>query len=88
MIEGADGVELAVEAHGDRPAVLLVHGAAPTLGVWSSEDFALLERQMTDSEASVDGPWRYERIEGAGHWMQLDAPERVTTLLLEHLNAT
>ncbi len=88
MIEGADGVELAVEAHGDRPAVLLVHGAAPTLGVWSSGDRYLSEEQMERSGEQVTGPWRYERIEGAGHWMQLDAPERVTTLLLEHLNAT
>jgi pimeloyl-ACP methyl ester carboxylesterase len=27
----------------------------------------------------------YERIEGAGHWMQLDAPERVNELLVEFL---
>ena len=31
------------------------------------------------------GTWRYERIEGAGHWMQLDAPERVNELLLDFL---
>ncbi len=29
--------------------------------------------------------WRYERIDGAGHWMQLDAPERVNALLLDFL---
>lgn len=27
----------------------------------------------------------YERIEGAGHWLQLDATERVNELLLEFL---
>ena len=33
------------------------------------------------------GEWRYERIEGASHWMQLDAPERVNELLLEWFRA-
>lgn len=61
--------------------------ACPTLGAWGSEDFALTERQMTDSEQSIDGPWRYERIEGAGHWIPLDAPERLNELLLEFLRA-
>ena len=36
---------------------------------------------MKHSGAHVDAPWRYERIEGAGHWMQLDAPDRVNELL-------
>jgi pimeloyl-ACP methyl ester carboxylesterase len=58
---------------------------APTLGVWSSGDFALTERQMTGSQAHVAGPWRYERIEGPGHWMQAEAPEAVNRLLLEFL---
>ncbi|MFL6269338.1 MAG: hypothetical protein ACJ75A_04125, partial [Actinomycetes bacterium] len=31
----------------------------PTMGVWSSRDFALTEAQMTLSEPYVNGPWRY-----------------------------
>jgi len=59
---------------------------APTMGVWSTGDMALTEAQMTGSSAFVaDGRWRYERVEGAGHWMQLDAPERVNELLLDFL---
>ena len=46
------------------------------MGVWSSEDFALTEEQMTGSAGYVSGPWRYERIEGPGHWIQLEAPGR------------
>ena len=30
-------------------------------------------------------PWRYARIEGAGHWLQLDAPDAVNGHLLDHL---
>jgi pimeloyl-ACP methyl ester carboxylesterase len=59
--------------------------AAPTLGVWSSGDSYLTEENMVRSRRHVTGPWRYERIEGASHWLQLDAPERVNELLLEFL---
>ena len=61
---------------------------APTLGVWSSGDFALTEGQMTRSEKHVAGPWRYERIEGAGHWMQLEAAVAVNELLVDFLPAS
>jgi pimeloyl-ACP methyl ester carboxylesterase len=59
--------------------------AAPALGLWSSGDHYLTEDGMTRSAEFVSGPWRYERIEGASHWMQLDAPARVNELLLEFL---
>lgn len=58
---------------------------APTMGVWSTGDIALTEGQMTRSATSVNGPWRYERVEGPGHWMQLDAPDTVNELLLDFL---
>jgi pimeloyl-ACP methyl ester carboxylesterase len=59
---------------------------APTLGIWSTGDAYLTERQMTASADEVKGPWRYERIEGPSHWIPLDAPDRVNELLLDHLN--
>jgi pimeloyl-ACP methyl ester carboxylesterase len=40
---------------------------------------------MLRSADHVTGPWRYERIEGASHCMQLDAPEKVNELLLGFL---
>jgi pimeloyl-ACP methyl ester carboxylesterase len=67
------------------PGLELPPVAAPTMGVWSSGDFALTEDQMTSSSAHVAGPWRYERLEGPGHWMQLEAPEDVNRLLLDFL---
>lgn len=62
--------------------------AAPTLGVWSSGDNYLTEERMLRSGEHVSGPWRYERVEGASHWLQLDAPERVSELVLEFLGAS
>jgi pimeloyl-ACP methyl ester carboxylesterase len=59
--------------------------SAPTLGLWSTRDHYLREEPMVSSAEHVSGPWRYERIEDASHWMQLDAPERVGDLLVEFL---
>lgn len=67
------------------PALELPLIEAPTMGVWSTGDFALTEQQMTGSAACVGGPWRYERLEGPGHWMQLEAPDEVNRLLLDFL---
>jgi pimeloyl-ACP methyl ester carboxylesterase len=67
-----------------RPQVPAV--AAPTLGLWSSGDDYLVEEGMVRSAEFVTGPWRYERIEGASHWMQLDEPELINGLLLEFLS--
>jgi pimeloyl-ACP methyl ester carboxylesterase len=58
---------------------------APTMGIWSTGDPALTEVQMTDSAENTAGPWRYERLDGPGHWMQLEAPDRVNSLLLDFL---
>lgn len=58
---------------------------APAIGVWSTGDLALTEAQMTGSAEHVAGPWRYERLEGVGHWMQLEAPAVVNELLLDFL---
>ena len=57
----------------------------PVLGVWSSGDIALAKKQMVISGEYVDAPWRYEEIEGASHWLQLDAPDKVNALLLDYL---
>jgi pimeloyl-ACP methyl ester carboxylesterase len=58
---------------------------ADTLGIWSTGDKYLLEHGMTASAAHVEGTWRYERVEDASHWMQLDQPERINALLLDFL---
>ena len=58
---------------------------APTMGIWSSGDFALLEEQMSASGEYCANTWRYERIDGPGHWMQWEAPDKVNALLLDFL---
>ena len=58
-----------------------------TMGIWSSGDRHLLEQQMLGSADHCASGFRYERVEGAGHWMMLDAPGEVTRLLLDFLGA-
>jgi pimeloyl-ACP methyl ester carboxylesterase len=40
---------------------------------------------MERSADYVEGPWRYEEIAEASHWIPLDAPERLNQLLLSWL---
>jgi pimeloyl-ACP methyl ester carboxylesterase len=58
----------------------------PVMGVWGQGETALTEVQMTGSAQYVEGPWRYERLDNAAHWMQLDAPDDVNRLLLDFLS--
>lgn len=58
---------------------------SPTIGIWSSGDFALTEEQMTGSARYVAGPCRYERLEGPGHWIPLEAPGEINRLLADFL---
>lgn len=68
-----------------EPPLELPPVQAPAMGIWSSGDLALTEEAMRGSAAHVAGPWRYERLDGVGHWMQLEAPEAVNALLLDFL---
>lgn len=57
----------------------------PVYGIYSSGDRFLTEGQMRDSANYVDAPFHYVRVEGANHWLQLHAPEKLNPLLLEFL---
>jgi pimeloyl-ACP methyl ester carboxylesterase len=57
----------------------------PVMGIWSAEDTALTERQMINSAQFCKAGWEYERIDGVGHWVPLEAPERLNALLIDHL---
>jgi pimeloyl-ACP methyl ester carboxylesterase len=58
-----------------------------TLGIWSDGDGALTEVQMAASGELVTGPWHYERVAGCGHFIPSEAPDHLTPLLLEFLDA-
>ncbi|MBP2370374.1 alpha/beta fold hydrolase [Pseudonocardia parietis] len=56
----------------------------PVLGVWSDGDMALTEGQMRRSSEFVDD-FRFECVEGSGHWILEEAPEKASELLLDFL---
>ena len=58
---------------------------APTMGIWSTGDHYLDGEMMRNSAALVAGPWRYEEIPGASHWVPVDAPGRLNELLASWL---
>jgi pimeloyl-ACP methyl ester carboxylesterase len=67
------------------PALAFPPVTVPTMGIWSSGDAYLVESPMRDAGSQVSASYRYERIDGASHWMQLDATDEVNRLLLEFL---
>lgn len=69
----------------DRANTPAVEG--DVMGIWSTGDFALVEEQMAGSAHYVRGEWRYERVEGASHWVPLDAPDRVSSLLIDWIGS-
>jgi len=75
--------ELLVAPPTDFPLITV-----PTMGVWSSGDDYLTEESVMGTAKFVTASWRYERLDGVGHWMQLEAPERINELLLDFLSGS
>lgn len=67
----------------DRP---LPRFTQPTMGIWTTDDPHLVEEFVTRTADLVDNSWRYERIEDAGHWVQIDQPEVLSSLLVDYLH--
>lgn len=59
----------------------------PTLYAWSTEDPALGRVAAEETAGHVAGPYRFEVLEGVGHFVPEDAPDALNGLLLEHLGA-
>src|SRR5437667_173370 len=57
----------------------------PVVGIWSDGDVFLTEGQMRASQRYCDAGFRYVRIDGANHWPQLTAPEKLNPLVLQLL---
>ena len=56
----------------------------PTMFVWSTEDVALGREGAELTEKYVEGPYRFEILEGVGHWIPEAAVGRLNELLREH----
>jgi pimeloyl-ACP methyl ester carboxylesterase len=79
---------LSAESFGQLNALALPPVECPVLGVWSDGDHHCGETQMLVSQRHVTGQWRYARVDGASHWIPLDAPETLNKLLVEFVNGS
>lgn len=62
--------------------------SVPTLYVWSTEDVALGRQGAEGTDRYVEGPFRFEVLEGISHWIPEQVPDVLSRLLLEHLRTT
>lgn len=59
----------------------------PTLYVWSDQDPAIGREAAEGTARHVDGPYRFELLEGVSHWIPEAAPAELNRLLLDHLTS-
>jgi pimeloyl-ACP methyl ester carboxylesterase len=57
----------------------------PTMFVWSTNDPALGREGAEATAEYVDGPYRFEVLEGVSHWIPEEAADELCRLLLDHL---
>jgi pimeloyl-ACP methyl ester carboxylesterase len=58
---------------------------SPTMYVWSTDDIALGRTAAEATAGWVEGPYRFEVLEGVSHWIPEAAPDQLNRLLLDHL---
>ena len=70
-------------ALGEVPAV-----SVPTLYIWGTADGSVGRRAAELTEQFVSAPYRFVEIEGGGHFIVDQFPERIAQLLIEQLRGT
>jgi pimeloyl-ACP methyl ester carboxylesterase len=61
--------------------------AVPTLFIWGDADDTVGRAAAEGTAADVSGPYRFEVLPGVGHFAADQVPDKVSALLLAHLNA-
>ncbi|MFI4976670.1 MAG: alpha/beta fold hydrolase [Caulobacterales bacterium] len=59
--------------------------SAPTLYVWGDSDATVGRRAAELTADYARGPYRFVTLDGAGHFLVDQFPERISALLLDHL---
>ncbi|WP_033296135.1 alpha/beta fold hydrolase [Amycolatopsis jejuensis] len=70
---------------GGRPGGKIGKVPVPTMYVWSTEDVAFGSTAALDTANWCTGPYRFEMLEDVSHWVAEEAPEALTSLIVEHL---
>jgi pimeloyl-ACP methyl ester carboxylesterase len=72
-------------AMADNPRVGQI--IVPTLFVWGDEDQALGRTAALATARHVEGPYRFEIVEGGSHWLIDERPDAIIALIAPHLYA-
>ncbi|ATY15441.1 alpha/beta hydrolase [Amycolatopsis sp. AA4] len=70
-----------------RPGGKIGKVSVPTMYVWSTEDVAFGSTAALDTANWCTGPYRFEMLEEVSHWVAEEAPEALTSLIVEHLGS-
>jgi pimeloyl-ACP methyl ester carboxylesterase len=62
--------------------------SVPTTYVWSDGDVALTREAAERCGRYVDGPYRFEVLEGVTHWIPTQAPAELAGLVLDRIGKT
>ena len=72
---------MTVNDHSDNALARELRITTPTSLLWGDQDPALGRRAVEATAAHVDGEYRLEILEGAGHWLQFERPAEVSRSL-------
>ncbi|MGH9048696.1 MAG: alpha/beta fold hydrolase [Acidimicrobiia bacterium] len=61
---------------------------SPTLFAWSTDDPALGRVAAEETATHVEGPYRFEVLEGVGHFVPEEVPDALSRLVVDHVSAT
>ena len=59
----------------------------PTLLLWGDHDPALGRVAVERTAAMVEGPYRLQVLEGAGHWLQFERAAEVSRAIVDHISS-
>jgi pimeloyl-ACP methyl ester carboxylesterase len=62
--------------------------SVPTLYIWGTADSSVGRRAAELTEQFVSGPYRFVEVEGGGHFIVDQFPDRIADLMIEHLHST
>jgi pimeloyl-ACP methyl ester carboxylesterase len=62
--------------------------SVPTLYIWGTADASVGRRAAELTEQFVSGPYRFVEVEGGGHFIVDQFPDRIGELIVEHLHGT
>jgi pimeloyl-ACP methyl ester carboxylesterase len=72
----------------DIASVAIAKVSVPTLYIWGTADASVGRRAAELTAQFVTGPYRFVEIEGGGHFIVDQFPQRVAQLILTHLRHT